>query len=148
MASIRGKNTKPEMIVRKYLFAHGFRYRVNVKKLPGTPDIVLKKYHTVIFVNGCFWHGHEGCYKLPTTNSDFWKNKIEHNQKRDLANRIKLRNMGWHVIQIWECQLKSKVRNKNLEALIYTLNKMILFNYRAKLYDENQHETSLKVAEK
>lgn len=148
MASIRGKNTKPEMIVRKYLFAHGFRYRVNVKKLPGTPDIVLKKYHTVIFVNGCFWHGHEGCYKLPTTNTDFWKNKIEHNQQRDLANRIKLRNMGWHVIQIWECQLKSKVRNKNLEALIYTLNKMILFNYQAKLYDENQHETSLKVAEK
>ena len=107
MSHIRGKNTRPELIVRKYLFAHGFRFRVNVKKLPGTPDIVLRKYHTVIFVNGCFWHGHEGCpyFVLPKSNVEFWNNKITRNRERDLKNRIKLRDMGWHVIQLWECQL-------------------------------------------
>ena len=99
MSHIRGKNTRPELIVRKYLFAHGFRFRVNVKKLPGTPDIVLRKYHTVIFVNGCFWHGHEGCpyFVLPKSNVEFWNNKITRNRERDLKNRIKLRDMGWHV---------------------------------------------------
>ncbi len=95
MSHIRGKNTRPELIVRKYLFAHGFRFRVNVKKLPGTPDIVLRKYHTVIFVNGCFWHGHEGCpyFVLPKSNVEFWNNKITRNRERDLKNRIKLRDM-------------------------------------------------------
>ena len=118
MSHIRGKNTRPELIVRKYLFAHGFRFRVNVKKLPGTPDIVLRKYHTVIFVNGCFWHGHEGCpyFVLPKSNVEFWNNKITRNRERDLKNRIKLRDMGWHVIQLWECQL-------------------MLLNYQVKLYD-------------
>lgn len=137
MSHIRGKNTRPELIVRKYLFAHGFRFRVNVKKLPGTPDIVLRKYHTVIFVNGCFWHGHEGCpyFVLPKSNVEFWNNKITRNRERDLKNRIKLRDMGWHVIQLWECQLKPKVREQNLEGLVYTLNKMMLLNYQVKLYD-------------
>ena len=108
MSRIRSRNTRPEIIIRKFLFAHGFRFRINVKRLPGTPDIVLRKYKTVIFVNGCFWHGHEGCryFRLPKSNVDFWKNKIERNKERDLQERIKLRDMGWHVIQFWECQLK------------------------------------------
>ena len=112
MARIRSKNTKPEIMVRKYLFARGFRYRKNVRRLPGTPDIVLRKYRTVIFVNGCFWHGHEGCRysHLPKSNVEFWRNKIERNKKRDLRERVELRRMGWHVIQVWECQLKPKER--------------------------------------
>ena len=136
MASIKSKNTKPEVIVRKFLFAHGFRFRINVKRLPGTPDIVLKKYRTCIFVNGCFWHGHEGCryYVLPKTNTEFWKTKIERNKERDLDRRIKLRDMGWHVIQFWECQLKPKVREENLQGLLYTLNKIMLLNYQPKPY--------------
>lgn len=86
MSSIRSKNTKPEMVVRRYLFSRGFRFRVNVKRLPGTPDIVLRKYRTVIFVNGCFWHGHEGCkyFVLPKSNVEFWKDKIERNRRRDV----------------------------------------------------------------
>ena len=136
MASIRGKNTRPEILVRKYLFAHGFRFRIHVKKLPGTPDIVLLKYRTVIFINGCFWHGHKDCgsYSMPKSNVDFWKQKIERNVKRDLENRIKLRDMGWHVIQLWECQLKPKVREENLQGLLYALNKIMLLNYQPKPY--------------
>ena len=88
MSRIRSKNTKPEIIIRKFLFAHGFRFRINVKRLPGTPDIVLRKYQTVIFVNGCFWHGHEGCryFRLPKSNVDFWKNKIERNKECSSLN--------------------------------------------------------------
>ncbi|WP_300728179.1 very short patch repair endonuclease [uncultured Bacteroides sp.] len=136
MSHIRSKDTKPEIIVRKYLFSKGFRFRIHVKNLPGTPDIVLKKYRTVIFINGCFWHGHENCKysTLPTTNTDFWKEKIEKNKQRDLKERIELRNLGWHVIQLWECQLKPKVREENLEGLVYTLNKMMLLNFKARLY--------------
>ena len=112
MSSIRSRNTKPEVLVRKYLFAQGLRFRINVRRLPGTPDIVLRKYRTVIFVNGCFWHGHEGCryFVLPKTRTDFWQAKIERNRERDLAERLQLRRMGWHVIQVWECQLKPKNR--------------------------------------
>lgn len=133
MSRIAGKDTKPEELVRKYLFSKGFRYRKNVRKLPGTPDLVLPKYRTVIFVNGCFWHGHEGCkyYVLPKTNTEFWKEKIERNKERDLKERMQLRNMGWHVILLWECQLKSKVREQNLKGLVYTLNKIVLENYNA-----------------
>lgn len=142
MASIRSKNTKPEVIVRKFLFAHGYRFRINVKRLPGTPDIVLKKYRTCIFVNGCFWHGHEGCkyYILPKTNTEFWKTKIERNRERDLDRRIKLRDKGWHVIQLWECQLKPKVREENLQGLLYTLNKIMLLNYQARPYQVEVEE--------
>ena len=143
MSRIRSKNTKQEIIVRKYLFSHGFRYRDNVKRLPGTPDIVLRKYRTVIFVNGCFWHGHDGCryFVLPKSNVDFWKAKIERNRQRDLNDRIRLRDMGWHVIQLWECQLKPKVRQRTLEGLVYTLNKMMLLNFGVKRYDFSE-ETS------
>lgn len=138
MSRIRSKNTKPEMLVRKFLFAHGFRYRINVKSLPGTPDIVLKKYQTVILINGCFWHGHDGCkYSvLPKTNVDFWKNKIEGNKKRDLLKYREIRNLGWHVIQLWECQLKSKVRMETLVGLEYTLNYIFLQNHGVRSYPE------------
>lgn len=131
MSRIRSKNTKPEVLVRRYLFSRGFRFRINVKRLPGTPDIVLRKYRTVIFVNGCFWHGHEGCryFVLPKSNVEFWTNKIERNQERDLKSRMQLRNMGWHVIQIWECQLKPKERELALKSIERTLNKIFLENY-------------------
>ena len=119
MSQIKGKNTKPEEIVRKYLFAQGFRYRKNDKKLPGTPDIVLPKYKTVIFVNGCFWHGHEGCkyFVWPQNNADFWKKKITDNIARDQTKHNLLRDQGWHVIIIWECELK-KDSNLRLERLV------------------------------
>ena len=143
MASIRSRNTKPEVLVRKFLFAHGYRFRINVKRLPGTPDIVLPKYRTCIFVNGCFWHGHEDCkyFVLPKSNTEFWQAKIERNRRRDLDRRIRLRDMGWHVIQIWECQLKPKVREENLCGLLLALNRIMLLNYQAKPYSVK--ETSL-----
>lgn len=149
MSRIRSKNTKPEILVRKFLFAHGFRYRINVKTLPGTPDIVLKKYKTVIFVNGCFWHGHEGCRyaHLPKSNLEYWETKINRNKERDLQERIQLRRMGWHVIQFWECQLKPKVREENLNGLLYALNKIVLVNYKAKVYEVMEKERVLNVAE-
>ena len=111
MSCIKGKNTKPEEIVRKYLFSQGFRYRKNDKKLPGTPDIVLPKYKTVIFVNGCFWHGHEGCrfFVVPKTNTEFWVNKIETNKQRDIRNVNDLHTLGWKVIVVWECMLKNNM---------------------------------------
>lgn len=109
MSCIKGKNTKPEEKVRKYLFSQGFRYRKNYKKLPGTPDIVLPRYRTVIFVNGCFWHGHEGCryFVIPKTNTEFWLNKIEANRERDKRKTDALIALGWNVIVVWECQLKN-----------------------------------------
>ena len=108
MGRIKGTNTKPEVMVRSFLFSKGLRYRKNVKKLPGTPDLVLKKWKTVVFVNGCFWHGHQGCFILPRTNTEFWKNKIERNINRDRENRILLEKMGWRVIVVWECELRRK----------------------------------------
>lgn len=112
MQSIKGKNTKPEKIVRSFLFSKGLRFRINVKKLPGTPDIVLKKWKCIIFVNGCFWHGHQGCFILPQTNVEFWKNKIEKNINRDRENIINLERLGWRVIVVWECDIKKKERRK------------------------------------
>lgn len=120
MAAIKGKDTKPEMIVRKYLFSRGLRYRVNNRKLPGSPDIVLKKYKTVVFIDGCFWHGHESCkyYRLPKTNVDFWRHKIAMNIARDYANGVDLRLAGWRVIRVWECDIKTKAkREETLERL-------------------------------
>lgn len=118
MSRIKGKNTKPEDIVAKYLFAHGFRYRRNVKTLPGTPDIVLKKYKTVIFVNGCFWHAHEGCkyFILPEENREFWEEKLLRNRERDAEKQQQLKELGWNVIVIWECELKSS-KDERLVAL-------------------------------
>lgn len=128
MAAIHSANTKPEIIVRKYLFAHGFRYRLNHKRLPGHPDIVLRKYRTCIFINGCFWHGHEGCkyFRMPKSNVQFWTAKIERNKERDERVQRELAKMGWHSMTIWECELKHGVREKTLEALAYTLNRIFL----------------------
>ena len=120
MAAVKGKDTKPEIIVRKYLFSRGLRYRVNNRKLPGSPDIVLKKYKTVVFIDGCFWHGHENCkyFRLPKTNADFWRHKIAMNIARDYANTVDLRHAGWKVIRIWECNIKTKAkREATLESL-------------------------------
>ena len=117
MAAIHGKDTKPEMVVRRYLWGHGYRYRLNHPRLPGKPDIVMRKYRTCIFVNGCFWHGHEGCqyYTIPKTNTAFWMAKIKRNQERDVEVQRRLASMGWHSITIWECELKPKVEEKLVE---------------------------------
>ena len=119
MSCIKGKGAKPEEMVRKYLFSQGFRYRKNDKRLPGTPDIVLPKYKTVIFVNGCFWHGHEGCkyFVWPKNNAEFWKAKILHNIERDKRDFERLENAGWKVIVVWECQLKKARSFESLEGL-------------------------------
>lgn len=110
MSHIRGKDTSPEIKVRKYLHSKGFRYRIHVKALPGKPDLVLKKYNTVIFINGCFWHGHSGCKyaHIPKSNEEYWSAKINSNIERDLCNIEKLQKIGWNVITIWTCQLKDK----------------------------------------
>ena len=128
MAAIRSRDTKPEMVVRKFLWSRGFRYRVNNPRLPGHPDIVLRKYHTCIFVNGCFWHGHEGCkyYRVPKMNTEFWERKISRNRERDREEQKQLARMGWHCITIWECELKGERREKTLESLEYTLNHIFI----------------------
>ena len=120
MSQIKGKNTKPEELVRRYLFSQGFRYRKNVNALPGSPDIVLPKYKTCIFVNGCFWHKHEGCkyFVWPKNNAEFWKEKIEKNAARDQETYNILRDMGWNVIPIWECELKKKNREETLKKIL------------------------------
>lgn len=114
MSQIKNKNTKPEILVRKYLFSRGFRYRINDKRLPGSPDIVLPRYRTVIFVNGCFWHGHEGCkhFVWPKSNTDFWKSKITNNILRDKEKINALTEKGWKSIVIWECELKADMTSR------------------------------------
>lgn len=123
MSRIKGKDTKPEMLVRKFLHANGFRYRLHVKKLPGKPDLVLPKYNSVIFVHGCFWHVHEGCryFKIPGTRTEWWKEKLYGNKKRDNENEKQLKEMGWNVIVIWECELKLDKREETFKNLIETL---------------------------
>ena len=119
MSRIKNKNPKPELWVRKYLFSQGFRYRINVHNLPGSPDIVLSKYKTIIFINGCFWHGHEGCkyFVIPETRKDWWIDKINKNIERDNRANEALRAAGWKIITIWACQLKPKQRDATLAAL-------------------------------
>ena len=119
MSRIGGKDTKPEEMVRKYLFSKGFRYRKNVRKLPGSPDLVLPKYRTVVFVNGCFWHGHEGCkyFVWPKSNAEFWREKIEANISRDQRKEAQLKDMGWNVLVVWECELRPPKRQATLEGL-------------------------------
>lgn len=121
MAAVKGKDTKPEMIVRKYLFSRGMRFRVQVRKLPGNPDIVLPKYKTVILVNGCFWHGHEDCkyFRLPKSNVEFWKEKIERNIERDRESMQALLDLGWKIIRVWECELRNKANRENTLNKIY-----------------------------
>ena len=119
MSRIKGKNTKPEEIVRKYLFTKGLRYRKNVSSLPGKPDIVLPKYRVCIFVNGCFWHGHTDCkyFVWPKDNAEFWRNKINGNIARDEKNRKALTEDGWRVLIVWECELKKKCRDNTLDNI-------------------------------
>ena len=123
MSRIRSTNTKPEEIVRKYVVSHGFRYRKNDKRYPGKPDIVLSKYRTIIFVNGCFWHMH-GCSRsrLPRSNQDYWKPKIERNIQRDADNKQKLELDGWKVIGVWECELKKRIAEERLSRLCEEIN--------------------------
>ena len=141
MAAIRSKGTKPEMIVRRGLWKRGFRYRLNHKRLPGHPDLVLRKYRTCIFVNGCFWHGHHVepsnmessvCCKIPTANHEFWVSKIRRNKERDTEDQRKLAGMGWHCITVWECELKPKQRENTLDSIAFTLNHIWLADHGAK----------------
>ena len=124
-------------MVRKFLFSRGFRYRLNHPRLPGHPDIVLRKYRTCVFVNGCFWHGHEGCryYVIPKSNTEFWKAKIERNRNRDIEDQRKLAMMGWHCITVWECQLKPAVKERTLESLAFTLNRIFLNDHSIRRYE-------------
>lgn len=123
MSQIRSTNSKPEIIVRKYLFSKGLRYRKNVKTLPGKPDIVLPKYKTIVFVNGCFWHGHKNCkyFVMPKSNIEFWNEKISRNISRDEEIHRELSAAGWNVIVVWECELKKDKRENTLEYLYYNI---------------------------
>lgn len=152
MSAIRSKDTRPEMAVRRFLHAHGYRYRLHIKSVPTTPDIVLRRLHTVILVNGCFWHGHNlalpevkelnsetvkefqnsECCKIPQTNREFWLNKILTNRERDERDREHLKSLGWNVIQIWECELKPKRREATLQSLLVTLSRIELDLAKAK----------------
>ena len=125
MSQIRSKNTKPELVVRKYLFAKGFRYRLHSKDLPGKPDIVLPKYRTVIFVNGCFWHGHEGCkyFVVPKTRTEWWLNKIGRNKQLDVENIEKLESNNWKVIVLFECELTKNNIDFSMNNIIKKLKK-------------------------
>lgn len=123
MSHVTGKETKPEIMVRKYLFARGLRYRKNVKQLPGTPDIVFPKYKTAVFVNGCFWHGHKGCKysHLPSTNLEYWEKKIADNLERDDRKTRKLEKLGYRVLIVWQCQLKPNIKIETLETLYHNI---------------------------
>lgn len=141
MSHIRSRNTKPELKVRQWLWNHGYRYRLNVKSVPGKPDIVMRKYHTAIFVNGCYWHGHNmkwenengilkpadsKCCKIPQSNRDFWVNKIRRNQERDQQNYQLLQENGWQVIVVWECQLTPKTMEQTMRQVEIQLNETFL----------------------
>lgn len=119
MSKIKGKDTKPEICVRKFLFSKGFRYRKNKTDLPGKPDIVLKKHNAIIMVNGCFWHGHANCakFKMPKSNVDFWQTKILRNKERDMRNERDLSNLGWNVINVWECEIDEKMLERLAELI-------------------------------
>jgi len=125
MSRIGSKNTAPEEIVRKYLFSQGFRYRKNARNLPGCPDIVLPKYKTIVFVNGCFWHMHKECLKFvwPKSNQEYWTKKLLGNQNRDAQNYTKLEQMKWKIIVVWECELSKEMRDSRLQLLCEEIRK-------------------------
>ena len=125
MSMIKGKDTKPEIIVRKFLFGRGFRYGLHNSKLTGKPDIVLRKYKTVVFVNGCFWHGHEGCkyFVIPKTRTEWWRDKINRNIERDKKSIEELERLGWKVLTVWECELKKDKREETLMRLVNLIDK-------------------------
>lgn len=147
MSSIPRVGTKPELIVRRYLFACGYRFRINLSSLPGSPDIVLRKYKVCIFINGCFWHWHD-CkgFRMPKTNIEYWKNKLNRNKERDIEKRKALRALGWHTITIWECELKKDKLKQTLESLDYTLNHLFIKDRSIK-YDTNYNKKHFLVAE-
>ena len=163
MAAIRSKDTKPELIVRRGLWRRGFRYRLNDKRLPGHPDLVLRKYRICIFINGCFWHGHltqcivhnsqftiesSVCCKIPKTNREFWVAKIRRNKERDREEQRKLAEMGWHCITVWECELKPKQREQTLDSIAFTLNHIFLQDRQIpKLYEAEEPEYLLAAEE-
>lgn len=162
MSHIHSRDTKPELLVRRWLWNHGYRYRLNVKGVPGKPDIVMRPYHTAIFVNGCFWHGHgvaspqvesgefrvesqwkvesSKCCKIPQTNRDFWVNKIHRNQERDRQNYQILKENGWHVIVIWECQLKPNRIKETMLRVETMLCDYFLELHRPKVINYNTNE--------
>ena len=149
MAKIKSKDTRPEWIVRRYLFSRGYRYRKNVKGLPGTPDIVMRKYGIVIFIHGCFWHGHTDGH-LPHSNVEFWRTKIGRNKQRDARNKEALKRMGWRVMTIWECQLKPAVRQQTLLEMEYFINHTYLEYFKPKrphLAYPTEEETPTMAAE-
>ena len=163
MSHIRSRNTQPELKVRQWLWQHGYRYRLNVKSVPGKPDIVMRKYRTAIFVNGCFWHGHNVetqciaslqnitnslCCKIPSTNREFWVNKIRRNQERDLKNYQLLQENGWHVIVVWECQLKPKRIEQTMTEVELQLNDnfLSLHSKHTPFYYNTEEERPLPMA--
>jgi len=125
MSMIKGKDTKPEILVRKFLFSKGFRYRLHDKKLPGKPDLVLPKYKTVVLIHGCYWHGHEGCryFVIPKTRTQWWMDKIHGNQRRDEEHTIELKKAGWRVLIVWECELKNDKRENTLNKLLKSIGR-------------------------
>lgn len=151
MSHIRGKNTKPEILVRKELHARGFRFRLHNKKLPGSPDVVLPKYGVVIMVNGCFWHGHKGCRYAtkPKSNVEFWEAKIARNRHRDEVTEAHLHALGWHVITIWECELQGAASvTSRLDALAEEIHKAgVALLERKALYKSNRLEAQRKARE-
>ena len=163
LAAVRSKNTKPEMIVRKGLWKRGFRYRLNHKRLPGHPDLVLRKYRTCIFVNGCFWHGHyvakphiengeliienSKCCRIPKTNREFWLAKIRRNIERDREEQRELASMGWHCITVWECELRPRQRKQTIDSIAFTLNRIYLQDRQVR-YELEEPECLMAAEEK
>lgn len=131
MRAIRSKATKPELLVRKWLWSHGYRYRLNVRSVPGSADIVMRKYRTAIFVNGCFWHAHEGCSKfvIPSTRREWWIQKFETNKARDERNYRQLQEAGWQVIVLWQCQLSAQQLENTMQKVAIALNENLLKQY-------------------
>ena len=161
MSHIRSRNTKPELKVRQWLWRHGYRYRLNVKSVPGKPDIVMRRYRTAIFVNGCFWHGHHvetqdfaslqditnsSCCKIPQTNRAFWVNKIKRNQERDQQNYQVLHDNGWQVIVVWECQLTPKRIEETMLRVELLLNEHFLALHQPKVVPYGFQETPAAMA--
>ena len=156
MSAVKSVGTKPEVIVRRGLWKRGFRYRLNHKRLPGHPDLVLRKYRTCIFVNGCFWHGHHvepdktestKCCRIPMANHDFWVAKIRRNKERDKEEQGKLAQMGWHCITVWECELTPSKREETIEAIAFTLNHIYLQDHSIHKYDNIEESGMLMAAE-
>lgn len=125
MSRIRSKDTKPEILVRRFLFSKGFRYRLHVKKLPGKPDIVLPKYKIAIYIHGCFWHGHDGCryFVIPKTRTEWWHKKIMRNKELDRSNSIKIKSLGWEVLEIYECSLRKDKFEGTSEKILRLIKK-------------------------